>query len=205
MSHYDTLGLPRDAGTDDIKQAYRRRSAQAHPDRGGDADEMAAINRAYEVLGDAERRAEYDRTSSDATAASLEQEARGALMQLFQAALDSSDTVLSDVHAMVAEHRRRLLLAKSEAETKRSRLVKRTGKIRVKKGENLVQMLIDQQIRQIGEALPRMERGLAVNAMAAEMLREYEQDEDAVVPIMPAQQQFFVAFDQAFRGGTGGW
>ena len=198
MSHYDTLGVPRDASADAIKQAYRRRSAQAHPDKVGDAEEMSAINRAYEVLGDAERRAEYDRTGIDAAPGSLEQEARGALMQLFQSALEGAENVLADVSTMLAMHRQRLLQAQGEAQAKRARLVKRTGKIRVKKGENLVQMLIDQQIRQIDGAMPMLERGLAVNDLCAQMLRDYEQQVDA-----PPSQLKPVSIP--FLGNLGGW
>lgn len=179
MTHYEILGVPPEATADEIKQAFRRRSSQAHPDKGGNSDEMAAINAGYEVLSDPERRAEYDRTGLDMRPGELEQEARGALMQLFKTALDTGGDVLVDVGVMVEEFRRRLLLAQHDAKTKRASLVKRSGKIRARKGENLVQMLIERQIQDIDSALPRMERGLKVNALCAEMLLNYEQLQDA--------------------------
>lgn len=46
--------------------AHRRASSspQNHPDKGGDATAFAAIQRAYDVLSDAEKRARYDATGT---------------------------------------------------------------------------------------------------------------------------------------------
>jgi molecular chaperone DnaJ len=62
---YATLGVPRDASDDDIKQAYRKLATQWHPDRNGgskDAEEkFKTITEAYDVLRDPQKRAAYDR------------------------------------------------------------------------------------------------------------------------------------------------
>lgn len=59
--HYSTLGVSKTATQDEIKSAYRKLAKQHHPDLGGDADKFKSINEAYDVLGDAAKRAEYDR------------------------------------------------------------------------------------------------------------------------------------------------
>lgn len=59
---YETLGVPRDATQRDIKAAYRKRAAAAHPDKGGSDAEAQSVNAAYETLGDSEKRARYDAT-----------------------------------------------------------------------------------------------------------------------------------------------
>jgi len=63
QSHYQRLGVPADADLSTLRQAYRQRAMEFHPDRGsGDADNMAAINAAWAVLSDPNSRAAYDQT-----------------------------------------------------------------------------------------------------------------------------------------------
>jgi len=63
MSHYETLGIGKDASFDEIKQAYRKLAQKWHPDRNkekGAEDQFKAVNAAYDVLGDPQKRVEYD-------------------------------------------------------------------------------------------------------------------------------------------------
>ena len=64
MSHYETLGIARDATDGEIKKAYRTLAKQLHPDSGnpGDIARFRAIQNAYEVLSDPARRSAYDTT-----------------------------------------------------------------------------------------------------------------------------------------------
>lgn len=66
MDYYQTLGVPRSASADEIKRAFRKLAMQHHPDRGGDETRFKEIQAAYDVLGDAQRRAEYDRPQPQA-------------------------------------------------------------------------------------------------------------------------------------------
>jgi curved DNA-binding protein CbpA len=61
--HYAALGLSSDAKLADIKKAFRQKAAQHHPDRNTApeaAERFRAVQQAYEVLGDEERRHAYD-------------------------------------------------------------------------------------------------------------------------------------------------
>jgi DnaJ-class molecular chaperone len=58
--HYAALGVSRTATAAEIKQAFRKLASQHHPDKGGDTAKFQAIQAAYAVLGDEQKRAEYD-------------------------------------------------------------------------------------------------------------------------------------------------
>ena len=63
--YYSLLGVSRDAGTENIKKAYRKLALEYHPDRNKgskDAEErFKEVTQAYEVLRDSDKRAVYDR------------------------------------------------------------------------------------------------------------------------------------------------
>jgi curved DNA-binding protein len=61
--YYQALGVDKTASADDIKKAYRKLVRKYHPDvsKHSDAEgKTKEINEAYDVLGDAEKRAAYD-------------------------------------------------------------------------------------------------------------------------------------------------
>ena len=66
---YEVLGVSKNATDEEIKKAYRKLALAYHPDRNrGDQEaeeKFKEINLAYEVLGDAEKRANFDRFGTE--------------------------------------------------------------------------------------------------------------------------------------------
>ncbi|MCF4126949.1 DnaJ C-terminal domain-containing protein [Methylobacterium sp. SyP6R] len=66
---YDVLGVSRSADEAEIKKAFRKLAKAYHPDRNkNDAkaqDRFSEVNQAYEILGDAKKREQFDRGAID--------------------------------------------------------------------------------------------------------------------------------------------
>ena len=65
---YRVLGVARTATQDEIRAAYRRLARRLHPDVAGSGDasvDMAAVNRAWEMLSDPARRRAHDQRAAE--------------------------------------------------------------------------------------------------------------------------------------------
>lgn len=62
-NYYDVIGVSKDATPDEIKKKFRELAMKTHPDKTKEdsENEMAELNKAYEILSDKERREKYDR------------------------------------------------------------------------------------------------------------------------------------------------
>src|ERR1700736_5966957 len=62
--YYKTLGVDKKASAEEIKKAYRKLARQYHPDRNPDdkaaEERFKEISQAYDVLGDPDKRKQYD-------------------------------------------------------------------------------------------------------------------------------------------------
>lgn len=67
-NYYETLGVDKNASADEIKSAYRKLAKKYHPDLNPNNEQAATkfkeINEAYEVLGDSQKKANYDQYGS---------------------------------------------------------------------------------------------------------------------------------------------
>ncbi|MDZ4229804.1 MAG: DnaJ C-terminal domain-containing protein, partial [Candidatus Veblenbacteria bacterium] len=59
--YYQILGVPRGASAEDIKKAFRKLAHEHHPDKsGGNEGKFKELNEAYQVLGNPDKRKQYD-------------------------------------------------------------------------------------------------------------------------------------------------
>lgn len=67
---YSVLGVAKSASEADIKRAFRKLAKKYHPDQNADdptaKERFAEANQAYEILGDKEKRGQFDRGEIDA-------------------------------------------------------------------------------------------------------------------------------------------
>ena len=65
IDYYKILGVPKDIAQKDVKKAYIKRAKQFHPDLHPDDPKakakFQALTEAYDVIGDPEKRAKYDK------------------------------------------------------------------------------------------------------------------------------------------------
>lgn len=57
---YAILGVAKDCAQKDLRKAYLRKAQKMHPDKGGDAETFKQLQKAYDILGNEEKRAIYD-------------------------------------------------------------------------------------------------------------------------------------------------
>ena len=63
--YYSVLDVDKNATQDEIKKAFRKKAHQYHPDKTtGDEAKFKEVNQAYQVLGDKDKRAQYDQFGS---------------------------------------------------------------------------------------------------------------------------------------------
>lgn len=75
---YDVLGVSKDASADEIKKAYRKLAVKYHPDKNPDdkvaEERFKEISAAYSILGEEDKRAQYDAYGSTDDYASSNQQ-----------------------------------------------------------------------------------------------------------------------------------
>jgi DnaJ family protein A protein 2 len=60
-NYYEVLGISKEASSDEIKKAYRKKALENHPDKGGKEEDFKKITEAYEILSNDETRGRFDR------------------------------------------------------------------------------------------------------------------------------------------------
>lgn len=193
MTHYDTLGVPKDASKDEIKKAFRRKASKAHPDRnGGDVRVMTALNKAYDTLADDEKRERYDNTGQDGVVESPEMRAVAELCRAIDQVCMSGPEHLdmySSVRRIMSEKRAGLLQSNQKGvsiiaklERWRTKAPKRKKKDRA---PNLFEQVVTDRVRALKEGMDRNVEVMTMIDDAMKLLQEYEENPTVARPWDP--------------------
>lgn len=179
--HYATLGVPKEATDAQIKKAFRRKASKAHPDRGGDGEEMAELNAAWACLSDPIRRKQYDETGVDTEAPSVENAGEAMLRGVFDGVLTQSiDTVniVARVRAILLDEASKMLQQSSQIAQATRALNKARNRVKKKsrEGVNLYHQLIDSKLRTLAAGRLETDQRMAALKEALRLLDDYEDE-----------------------------
>lgn len=192
MNPYEILGVTPEATTETIKAAYREKAKRHHPDVGGDPEAFDAIQKAYEILADHDRRARYDATG-DATAPSLNDDldmtARGSLGQAIIGLFDErgdrihSIDVISLLKLKIAENRSGVEKQLAEMVKRKVRAEKVIARATTKNGEsNVFAGAFASVIAHCESHIGQMEKALKVMERMVEIIDHHEFQWDKPLP-----------------------
>lgn len=177
MTHYELLGVARDADAKTIKAAYRKKAMECHPDKhGGDGEPMAKLNEAYACLTDPGARAAYDLDPSVKFDDDLDKKAYDQLLVLIDTFIMVEAPDLPAAMAMhwqdfAIRNARDLQFAKRDKATfekKWRRRVTHAGD-----GENLVEKVVERKLLEFDEKIAAINFGIEIGRRAQELFIGY--------------------------------
>jgi hypothetical protein len=184
---YILLGLERSANDATIKQAYRKAAKNAHPDSGGDADQFAKLQTAYDLLKDPVRRRVYDDTGFDPQLADAK-DLKGLIMLetlVNEFILDEREPGSFDP---VAAMRRKLTddILKSrfhilELERHRARVRKHVDRLGRRPETDVLGSMLRARSQSIADAIRSAESQIEIIEQAYTMLEGYSYELDMLV------------------------
>lgn len=175
MDYYNLLKVPVTASQELITQAYRKLAQQLHPDRGGDAEKFTELQQAYEILGDPQTRAEYDKfglISPEYEAAVVK--LKTIVVQMIINGDIENDlvfymrqnirTAMAGAQALLLEHKRR-----------DKKLHKARDRLRVAKyGRNVLAEAIDDELKRVAFQIDEIYQQVQTYEKMLDILQNYE-------------------------------
>lgn len=183
MTPYETLGVAQDATPETIKAAYRKRAQQAHPDRdatAGSGERFRAIQQAFEVLSDPERRAQYDATGRMDEAPDQESQAMGYVATLLHGVLDAADVAHTDLVArMHAQCQTDMATLDQQAAMLKKQQARRRTVLERLTGERM-RAIVEAEIGQLDQAIAALTGKVVILKRAQEIIAEHAYRTDGI-------------------------
>lgn len=183
MTHYESLGVPKDADPETIRRAYRKRAQKSHPDKGGSKEQFHAVQKAWDVLGDPQRREKYDRQGDDGPMLDTHAMALQSIAALLMQVVDQVDVDHTNiVELMVSNTQQHEQQAKQKLAGLNDRIKKRERALkRFKKknsGQDMIARMLEADIAQQRIAITNVEREIEVCKKMVEIVSDYNYSAD---------------------------
>ena len=189
MTLYEILGVKTKADKKVIKNAYRDKAREFHPDKGGNKQAFALIAKAYDILSDSDKRNRYDKTGIESGVDIATQKAYGLLQSIFTDILEKigCEEILSFNVIRQMEKRLDTAFSKIVAEKKtdikkRKTLEKIIKRIEHKNKHNAFSVIILEEIKKENLGVQRKIEQIETIEIARKMLKDYNYRFDIAVP-----------------------
>lgn len=201
---YEILDVPKDASESDIKKAYRKKAQTSHPDKdGGDEELFKAVQKAYEILSDANKRKHYDETGEESKD-NLNNDVIESLIGIVLNVVQGNDvkrnnilaTAITLVHRQQDAHRSK----RKQAELEHERLVEAASRISCVEGkENILKLALESQANRIKMALQEIDKVLSIGEEILVVIADYSYETDQM-PTWGTGQTFQPWFSNSTTG-----
>ncbi len=188
---YDELGIPKNATDEQIKQAYREKAKQNHPDKGGDTEKMAEITNAYMVLSVKIKRDRYDATG-ETKETPFEAKFASFVGQIFLQVVEMTQDVMKT--DLVKEFRKGVnnildqsIGTREETEKKLKKFKEIKRRLKVKE-DNTISMIMDNQIEMLESSLAIIKEEILFIKKAKLVIASYGYDFDKIEEIKQRYQ-----------------
>lgn len=203
-SLYTILDVENDASQEDIKKAYRKKAQAHHPDKeGGDEELFKEIQKAYEILSDANKRKHYDETgeeSKDNLNNEVIESLIGIVLNVIQGNDVKRNNILATAITLVNRQQDTHRSKRKQATLEHERLVEAARRITCVKGkENILKLAIESQANRIKLAMREIDKVLAIGEEILVVIADYSYETDQ--PQSPAASSVYRPWNSHFTGG----
>ncbi len=181
QDHYETLGVKRNATDQQLKDAYRDKVKENHPDKdGGDEELFKILSNAYTVLMDPQRRKFYDNTGSEMKPGEFERKAGALLQQLFQLIVSQNGLeniihldIIKMINQQIDKGMTELKKKIDKAKKSRTMIRKILKRIKHKNKKNPISLMLKHEAKKHSESITQTHQEMEVGKRSRKMLKEY--------------------------------
>jgi curved DNA-binding protein CbpA len=186
MTLYEILGLTPEATPKQIKSAWRVLAQKHHPDKQGDPEAFKAIQTAYDVLSDPERRAQYDATGETKEAPTLRYKALTLLPGLVEQVIKQNDADTEDLIEAARHYTTAEIIGQQRQQHAFNQQITKCEKVlkRLKfegKGEDMVAQVINQKLDHLRGGLAAFVANIEIYEEVLVILEDYKYTKDVKV------------------------